>query len=734
MDKKGIIDAKTANIENSTGQVNGNKVDTKYGQIDLVKHQILLSDPKGKTESKDFKIDPISGQILISGKHVINPKTGKPDKDFAQILSLKIVNRRLDPSTGQVVSSAEGKDVVVDPKTNKIWVSSDPNEASYTSSQIDPKTGQITLVYGWLNPKTNEVEKQNKINPSIVITSADGVVYTATGEIDEATNQPIFATSIIEPETKNVITKVNKVNPKTGEIILIRLDYPKTQGLPQSLQLQQQQPQSTVITEQITVATTTPTKPPSQAKQVTPPKVPVVGKTTTTKTAITSPTSPPPPKPIEQRSSVSPSKEPARTSPIKSILSPTITATQKTVPTAAAAGLDTVSIVPQKNAVIEIVAIVGKVDKAGKVDLSNANLERTLGILNVQDGTIDTKYGQVNPSQKTVKVITDPKSGKAVSRDIVVEPATGKILITGVIDAKGKVDNSQGQIISLGSEIENPVVEVTAISGKYDSKKNIIDPKTAVVDVTEGKFDANTNRISTSYGELDIPTQTITFKHPKTGKQEKKDVKFDSIGQALLKNELNPKSGKLEKDYARILNLRIVHRKIDPITGKVSASSITGKDIIVDPQTNQIWVPTSKDPITSETIYTSAQVDPKTGYIITLYGYLDPKTNKINKHTAIESNITKIDPTSGQLFMATGDVDESGEPLFQTSQVDEESGEVYTKVAKVDPKTGKLILIKIILITKKDERGVPKEVDANTVDIDQTTGAIRNIFNKTVVR
>lgn len=723
VDKKGIIDSKTAAVENSTGQVNSNtgKIDTKYGQIDLVKHTITLSDPKsGKTESKDFKIDPVSGQIFVKG--VINPKSGKTDKDFGQILSLKIVNRRLDPATGHVVSSAEGKDVVVDPKTNRIWVAGrkDPNteETSYTSSQIDPKTGTITLVYGWLNPKTNEVEKQAKIDPNVCVTNSDGAVFTTTGEVDDATNETIFATTIIEPQTKNVVTKVSKVNPQTGEIVLVRLEYPKTQGLPQALP------------EQLVAAATTPTKQPAQARQVTPPKVPVVSKTTTT--TVTSPVTPQQPA-AEKPSVVTPGKPPKAASPVKAVPSPTVVTEQRAaVPSGAP---EPVSIVPQKNAVIEIITILGKVDeKTGKVDIANGKLERTRGVLNVQDGTIDTKYGQINPATKEVKVITDLKSGKTASKPITVDPATGQIVIAGVIDQKsGKIDNTAGQVISLGSEID-PVVEVTAISGKYDAKKNIIDPKTAVVDVSIGQFDPNTNRITTSYGELDIPTSTITFKHPKTGKLEKKDVKFDaSTGQAILRNELNPKSGKLDKDYGRIVSLRIINRKIDPVTKKVSAPSVTGKDIIVDPQTNQIWVPESKDPVTNETVYTSAQVDPKTGYIITLYGYLDPKTNKIKPQTSVESNITKVDPTSGQLFVASGDVDEStGEPLFTASQVDEESGEVYTKVAKVDPKTGKLILIKIILITKKNESGIPKEVDASTVDIDPHTGAIRNIFNKTV--
>lgn len=721
VDKKGIVDTKTAAIENSTGQVNSNsgKIDTKYGQIDLIKHTITLSDPKtGKTETKDFKIDPHTGQIFI--KNVTNPKTGKSDKDFAQVLSLKIVNRRMNPA-GQVISSADGKDIVVDPKTNKIWVAGPKNAKGdepsyYSSSQVDPKTGTITIVYGWVNPKTNEIEAQTRVNPTICITNSDGVVFTTTGEIDEATQQPIFAASIIEPETKNLVTKVSKVHPQTGELTLVRIDYPRVQAIPAPQQAQistakvqaaaKMPPPATPERASPTKITTT------QAKHVTPPKVPIVS-TTTPSTTVTS-------------------TETAKT-PSQTPKSPS-TQTSPAAVSTSHFGVDAseaVAIVPQKSAVIEIITIIGKVGPNGKVDVTNGQIERTRGILNVQNGTIDTKYGQFSPAAKEIKIVD--KTGKATIKPVTIDPVNGSISVVGVFDSKtGKIDNSLGQVISLGSEID-PVVEVTAISGKYDSKKNIIDPKTAIVDVSHGQFDPDTKKITTSYGELDIPSSTITFKHPKTQKLEKKDVKFDPItGQLILRNELNPKSGKLDKDYGRIISLRIINRKIDPSTGKVSAPTVTGKDIIVDPQTNQIWVPESKDPITNETIYTSAQVDPKTGYIITIYGYLNPVTNQIQTHTTVESNITKVDP-SGQLYVATGEVDEcTGEPLYATSQIDEESGEIYTKVAKVDPKTGKLILIKIILITKKDERGIPKVVDASTVDVDPNTGAIRNIFNKTV--
>lgn len=704
VDKKGILDSKTSTIENTTGQVNGNRIDTKYGQLDLVKHTITLSDGK----AKDFKVDPVTGQIII--KNVVNPKNpGKAEKDYAQILSLKIVNRRLDPA-GKVVNSADNKDVVVD-KTNKIWIagSKDPktNEPTYyTSSQMDPKTGTITIVYGLFNPKNNEIEKQTKLLPNVCVANSDGALYTSTGDVDEATQEPIFAASIIEPDTKNVVTKVSRVRPQTGEVVLVRVDYPKAQ-VPAAL-----------TQEKTTPVKQGDAKSAHQAKQVTPPKVPAASSKASTPTTAASTVTPKQPSPPV----VPPPKQ---SSPPKSV--PAQVAT-KAAAAAEKPASKPVAIVPQKSAIIEIVTIIGTAGPDGKVDMSKAQLERSQGILNVQNGTIQTKYGLINPATKELTV-TD-KTGKSTTTPITCDPS-GQIIIAGGVDSKGKPDNNLRHIINLGSEVESPIVEVTAISGKFDAKKGIIEPKTAVVDVTQGQFDPDKNTVTTSYGELDIPSSTITFKHPKSGKLEKKDVKFDpTTGQVILRNELNPKNNKLDKDYGRIISLRIIHRKIDPKTGKVTTPTVSGKDIIVDPQTNQLWVPESKDPITKETIYASTHVDPK-GYIITIYGYLDPKTKQIKKNTSVESNITKTDE-SGQLYVASGDVDEAGEPLFVASQLDVETNEVYTKVAKVDPKTGKLILIKIILITKKDEHGVPKEIPASAIERDPSSGVIRNVFNKTV--
>ncbi|XP_058465849.1 protein 4.1 homolog isoform X1 [Malaya genurostris] len=389
-------------------------------------------------------------------------------------------------------------------------------------------------------------------------------------------------------------------------------------------------------------------------------------------------------------------------------------------------------VAPDDDLIVEITAISSKIDPVtGKIDTTNGEIERTRGVLNSKTGVIATKYGEINPKTGELRTI-DPKNGKVITRSIAVDNDNGQITIIGVTDPKtNKVDNSQAYLVAIGNQVD-PVVEVTSVLGKLD-KRGIIDPKTVVYDKSTGQLDTKDGKVSTKFGQFDLVKQTVTLIDPKSGKTETKEVKIDPVtGQVILKNQVNPKTGKTDKDYGRIISIRIVHNRIDPSSGK-HVSTVEDKDIKVDPKTNQIWIPDGKDPKTGEIIYTSSQIDPKSGYVITIYGYLNSKTNEIEKQTKLDPNLTKVDPTTGQVYSATGLVDEtSGEPLFAASQINNENGEIYTKVGKIDSNTGRLVIIKILILTKKDERGKPEEVDLNAVDLDPATGKINNIATKTV--
>ncbi len=301
-----------------------------------------------------------------------------------------------------------------------------------------------------------------------------------------------------------------------------------------------------------------------------------------------------------------------------------------------------ICIAPHDNPVVEITAITGKVDSnSGKIDTVNGDVERSRGVLNLKTGFIDTKYGQINPKTGEVKTI-DSKTGKSINRPSKLDPITGHIIISGAVDPKsGKLDNELGHLIAIGSQID-PVVEVTALSGKLDSKKGVIDPKTLSIENSTGQIDPNNGKIDTKYGQFNLVKHTLVTTDPKSGKTESKDIKIDPVtGQIIVKGVLNPKTGKVDKDYGQIVSLKVVNKLLDPATGKV-VSSAEGKDIIVDPKTNQIWIAGKKDPKTGETIYSSSHVDPKTGYVTSIYGYLNPKTSEVDKQVKLDPNLVSF--------------------------------------------------------------------------------------------
>lgn len=375
-----------------------------------------------------------------------------------------------------------------------------------------------------------------------------------------------------------------------------------------------------------------------------------------------------------------------------------------------------VCIAPQEIQLVEVTSIHGTLDKEGKkLDTDQiCDVETTNGYLNEKDQTVQTKYGVIN--LKTCEVKVPEKGNKHKIIENALDPLTGQALIK---DA----DNKHGRLVSFGSPID-PIVEITTVSGKLD-RKGGIDKKGATIECTSGQIDLERKKVNTKYGQFDLEKHTIAAQNPKNGKMEVKEATIDPTGQIVLKNQVNPKTNKPDKDYGRVLSLRIVQSKTDS-SGKPILNEATD-EIKVSPKTHQIWIPTGKNPNNNETIYVANQVD-KFGNITVIYGYFNPKTNEVEKTTKLDENV-KLDPVSGQVYTATGDKDEaSGEPLYTASQVDPATGEVLTKIGKIDPKTGRLVIIRILIVTKRDDRGKPQELDPKTVEINPHSGVI----NKTV--
>lgn len=375
-----------------------------------------------------------------------------------------------------------------------------------------------------------------------------------------------------------------------------------------------------------------------------------------------------------------------------------------------------ITLAPQDLQIVEVTAIKGAMKDDGKLDIDGPlETEKTIGYLNDDNKTVATKYGIINLRTCEIQ-IPDAKSGKLKNANGVLDPLTGQALIKDP-------DNKHVRLVSFASPID-PIVEVTTVSGKLD-RKGGIDKKGAVVETSSGQIDLDNKKINTKFGQFDLEKHTIAAQNPKTGKIEIKDVTIDPAGQILLKNQVNPKTNKPDKDYGRILSIRVVQTHLDK-DGKPILNENTN-DVKISPKTQQIWVPAGRNPANNEPMYASNQVD-KYGNITVVYGYFNPKTNEVERLTKLDEGI-KIDPVSGQVYTATGEVDEeTGDPLYTAAQVDKESGEVLTKVGRIDPKTGRLVLIRILIVTKRDDRGKPQELDPATVEINQQTGVI----NKTV--
>lgn len=694
--KRGIIQPATLVVDRSAGLASQNgvgaqqRIDTKYGQINLLRHTITAQDPKsGKTESRDFKVDTATGQLLIRG--AINPTTGKLDKDYAQILSVRTVRG----GTATPAGAVDASDVIVDPKTNQIWVPSgqlDPatGQVIYTSSLVDPKSGHLTVVYGYVDAKSGAIERQVKLDDNVTkIDPASGQVFTATGARDSADEQPLFAVSEADKETGAMVTKVAKVDPKTGRLTIVRVT-----------------PIFAVASAVKPVSSDSPTK---SAATVTPPRPTVAA-------------------PAKPASSTSTTTTPKGVAGASDAFIP-VAAGPSSAPSTAAAAAGT----PVPNPVIEVITLIGTLDqKTGKIDQRTARIERTRGLLNTRTGFVATKYGQLHPISGECRLI-DPQTGAVQAvKKAHVDPFTGQITIKGVTDPRtGRVDQQLTQQVTFGAAIDEPLVEVTSLSGRYDAKRGIIDPKTAALEKTLGSLNGDNGTVRTQYGVFDLGARTLLATNARTGQPEKRDVLVDATtGQLVLRNETNPKTGKPDKDWARIVSLRVVAALADR-----AAHTADADEAIVDPKTNQIWTPAGRDTATGRQLYAAAQVDAASGYIVTVYGVLNAQTNEIEPQQGVNdaAATTRIDPISGQVYSATGAVDEaSGEPLYAVSQVDPDSGEVYTKVGRIDARTGKLILIKILLVTRHDSNGRPQQVDPATCDVDPVTGRVRNIFNKTV--
>ncbi|XP_019767472.2 protein 4.1 homolog isoform X2 [Dendroctonus ponderosae] len=756
--KKNTIDSKNAVPESSPGlyDPDKNKIYTKYGHLDPVNETLTIIDPKtGKSDTRVGHIEPNTGELVFKGGFV-NPKTGKVDKDLGRAVSVHITEPTIDPVASQqpsekellqpaaelkpkspqrlITSQSVGtpiKEVVTgvlhpiaknrivkimvitgrkDPKTGT--VDTENGTVEHLTGYVDPATGFIETKYGQVDATTGSLISNNPL------TGQRGII---PGKVDESTEQIIInGGPVVDPQT-------GKPDPNLGQVFSVvglkQAQDPRAAPTPKKRMIK-----ITVITTRIDPKTGKADLEKGQIEQSTALLNPETG-IIESKYGLIDPKNG---KVIinDQKTG----KVDARLAQINDANGQIILSSGVVDPKTGKidSGLgQIISIAGQNDPVIEITTITTKVDpKTGSIDLNSGQIENSKGKKVSATGEIETKYGVINLKLLTI-TSTDPQSGKTDVRAIQVDSEGNIIVPTGVKDPKTDSVNPQlVQVIRLGPEVD-PEVQVLTFVGKVDPKKNVIDSKNAVAEVSNGLYNPATNRIDTKYGQIDPVNATLTHIDPKSGKHEVKQGVVDpTTGQILFKgNYTNPKTGKPDPNYGRLVGILITDPKVNEKGEIVKRDS---KSVRIDTKSNQIWVFDYNDPVSREDVYTSGNVDPTTGYVTAVYGYIDPKTGNIQRMSKVDENTAKVVPETSQIFTRTNQVDETGAPLYSASEIDPASGQIYTKYGKIDPRTGKMVIVRIYLITQNDPTGKVKEIDPKDCQFDERTGRIINVTTQTV--
>ncbi|XP_018563354.1 protein 4.1 homolog isoform X3 [Anoplophora glabripennis] len=766
--KKNTIDSKNAVPDTTPGlyDPDKNKIYTKYGHLDPVEETLTIIDPKtGKPDVRPGHIEPNTGELVFKGGFV-NPKSGKVEKDMGRAVSVHITEPVVDPLASQQPSESDllkvapasavsppakatqertttatpirtaapatpVKEIVTgvlhpiakhrivkimvitskkDPKTGSIDIEN--GHIEHLTGIVDPKNGLIETKYGQLDPTTGSLIArdtstgkseiiQGKVDPVTghVVVNGGPVIDPKTGKPDPTLGQVYSIVGLKQaqdpnaaPTPKKRIIKITvittKIDPKTGKI-----DSEKGQ-IEQSTALLN--PETGLIESKYGLID------PKNGKLII--NDPKTGKVDAKSAQVNE---------TNGQILVASGVTDPKTGKVDSSLGQII------------------SIAGQNDPVLEITTITAKKDpRTGTIDLNNGQMEHSKAKKISATGEIETKYGTVDI--KLLQITTkDPKTGKLETRPIQLDAEGNIIITTGVKDPKTDTVNPDlCQVIKVGAEVE-PEVQIITFVGKFDPKKNTIDSKHVVPEVSNGLYNPSTHKIDTKYGQIDPLKGTLTYTDPKTGRTESKQGVVDpTTGQILFKGGyINPKTGKPDPSFARIISILISDPQVDS-NGEIVKRD--NKSVKIDPKTNQVWVFDHHDPVTKEDVYSTGHIDPVTGYIITVYGYIDPKTGTIAKVVKVDPSNAKVDPETNQVFTKTAQVDETGAALYSASEIDPKTGQIYTKYGKIDPKTGKLVIVRIYLITQNDPTGKVKEIDPKDCQFDEKTGRIINVTTQTV--
>ncbi|CAG9863989.1 unnamed protein product [Phyllotreta striolata] len=770
--KKNTIDSKSATPEVTPGLYDPDKnvIYTKYGHLDPISETLSIIEPKsGKTEVKQGHIEPNTGDLLFKAC-VTSPKTGKIDKDLGRVLSVHIIEPPIDSITSQHPSTKEMQrtspvkipqkvttsPVKTAPPAPPVKLATPVKSASLETQPQEVITGvlqpiakhrivKIMVITGKKNAATGFVDTENGTieHSTGIVDPKNGLVETKYGLLDpttgslitkDATGNSQNVSGRVDPSTGNIIINggpvidpaTGKPDPTLGQVFTI-VGLKQAQDSNAAPVPKKRVIRITVITTKIDPKTGKIDNEKGQIEQSTALLNPDTG-LIESKYGLIDPKNG---KIIinDQKSG----KVDAKSALVNDITGQIIVSSGVSDPKTGKIDNSLgqiISIAGQNDPILEITTITAKRDpKTGFVDVHNGHMETSKAQKISSTGEIKTKYGTINTKEQKITA-ADPKTGKLESRLIQIDEENNFIVPTGVRDPKSDTVNPElCQIIKMGPEIE-PEVQIVTFSGKIDSKKNVIDTKNVAYDISNGLYNPTTHKIDTKLGQIDPVKATLTHTDPKTGRVEVKQGTIDpTTGQILFKGYPNPKTGRIDTNYGRLVAVLINDPKINEAGETIKKEK---KKVRIDPKNNQVWVYDYDDPITKNEIYTTGHIDPVTGYIVTVTGQADPKSGSVAKLTKIDPNYVKVDPHSNQVFTKTAQLDDTGAPLYSASEIDPKNGQIYTKYGKIDPKTGKFVIVRIYLVSQTDPQGKSKEIDPDDCQFDEKTGRIINVTRETV--
>ena len=548
--KKGIIDKKQilsgTEVSKALFDAEESKICTKYGTLDPIHETLLHTDPKnGKIEVKLGIRDPETGDLAFKGNFV-NPKTNKIDSTIGRVLSVEFLEPTIDFETVPTKKLVRTVDDKV-PATRLIKI-------LLITAKKDPKSGTIDVDNGIVEQSDakclsngNVETKFGLIDPkagTITVTDPQtGLKNTLQGSLDKNTDQYMFNganVGLIDPKSghldKNIgqIVKIVDVTPAVSQNIILK----STEPLPKVFKKRLIKVESTIKNR----------------------KGDIIG--TDKFNAVYDPLN----RQINSKHGLLDLNH-------KHI---TLSHNGKTLPV----------ILEEDNVTIDNEIIdpkTGKIDSGliqvlnlaemhePVVQLSNKNKPGDVvgGRVDLVTGSIDMKLGKLDLKRKQIRNV-DKLSGRITEKPLIVD-----------IDQKLLSCPKDNISVEIGPEID-PELQISTYVGKIvDTKKNVIDSKNAVVETTPALFDPNTAIVYSKYGALDPIKETLTLLNPKSNKIEVRDGVRVSNDEIIFKGGfVNPKNGKFDSNYGRVISLRItepivegeilISKPLSPASGKKS--------------------------------------------------------------------------------------------------------------------------------------------------------------------